>query len=243
MSTASSVSTPSTVHTPSTPRSRTPSMISDDDSDEVPDFSRNLSRKLNKLKSLLASPNTPGGTSGEMSSDSLQSSPGFAIKETKSPQNKNWIKNFKLPDTVSFKYIFLCVDFRGQIMYYFLKTSLLDERRYEGSEKQIFPSNLPHFFLSYLQFSPKVKEALKAEKLFGSQRDEFTRDVCNSMKMHSLFPNREEKQRVASMIIERYPFLTDSLGGGTVSCIIYNSIYSIHSSSNTRQFSCQRRVL
>jgi hypothetical protein len=98
-------------------------------------------------------------------------------------------------------------------MYHFLRTSLLVQLRYKGSEQQIFPSNLPRFFLSYLQFSPKVNEALKAEKLFGSQRDEFTRDICNFMKMHSLFPNREEKQRVASMMIERYPFLTDSLGG------------------------------
>ena len=55
----------------------------------------------------------------------------------------------------------------------------------------------------------------------------FTRDICNSIKIHSLFPNREEKQRVASMIIERY---VGNLGGDTVSntynfLIHTNSIY------------------
>lgn len=70
---------------------------------------------------------------------------------------------------------------------------------------------------SYLQFSPKVNEALNAGTLFGKLRDEFTRDICNSIKIHTLFPSREEKQRVASMIIEKYPVLVDSLGAGTVS--------------------------
>ena len=75
------------------------------------------------------------------------------------------------------------------------------------------------FIFCILQFSPRVNEALQAGKLNGNLRDEFTGDICSSIKAHTMFPSREEKQRVASMIVEKYTFLVDSLGAGTVSHI------------------------
>ena len=78
------------------------------DDDEESNFFQSLSNKLSHLKSLLVSPETSGCTSSE----SLHSSPGFAIEETKAT-NKNWIKSFKLPDTVSFKFMYFWLAFRS----------------------------------------------------------------------------------------------------------------------------------
>ena len=54
-------------------------------------------------------------------------------------------------------------------------------------------------------------------KLSGNHCDEFTRDVVSSIKVDTMYPTEEEKQKVASLIIQKYPFLADSIGAGTVS--------------------------
>ncbi|XP_046864060.1 uncharacterized protein LOC124457977 [Xenia sp. Carnegie-2017] len=66
-----------------------------------------------------------------------------------------------------------------------------------------------------ISFSSMVNETLQAGKLNGKLRDEFTRDICSSIKAHTMFPSREEKQRLASMTVEKYTFLVPSLGAGT----------------------------
>ncbi|CAB3992746.1 Hypothetical predicted protein [Paramuricea clavata] len=64
-------------------------------------------------------------------------------------------------------------------------------------------------------FSPRVHKDLMDGKLSGNHRDEFTRDVVSSIKVHTMYPTAEEKQKVASLIIQKYPFLADSIGAGT----------------------------
>ena len=59
-------------------------------------------------------------------------------------------------------------------------------------------------------------EALENESLKGKLRDEFNRDVCNVIKLHTMNPRKHERAHVAFMIISRYPFLADKLGCGTV---------------------------
>ena len=75
-----------------------------------------------------------------------------------------------------------------------------------------------------MKFSPKVSEALKSGHLVGPLRDEFTRDICSAIKVHTMFPTKGEKEWVSSMIIQQYPFLADHLGAGPVSiglCRLY----------------------
>lgn len=78
-------------------------MTSLDDTDQEEfDLSASVSKCLSHLYQSPVLPSTPGGTSGDSSSCELpQASPGFAIKETRN-QSKIWIKDFKLPETVSF---------------------------------------------------------------------------------------------------------------------------------------------
>lgn len=54
-------------------------------------------------------------------------------------------------------------------------------------------------------------------KLSGNHREEFTRDGVSSMKVHTMYPTTEEKQKIASLIIQKYSFLADSIGAATVS--------------------------
>jgi hypothetical protein len=57
--------------------------------------------------------------------------------------------------------------------------------------------------------------------LTGKRRDNFTRECCDAIKQHTMYPSKEEKDKVALMIIEAYPFLADSLGAGIVSHFSY----------------------
>jgi len=67
-------------------------------------------------------------------------------------------------------------------------------------------------FLLSLQFSPSLADGLQKKSLDSKQRNEFNRDVCAAIKVHTLFLTKEERQRVAYLIIEKYPFLADTLG-------------------------------
>ena len=80
--------------------------------------------------------------------------------------------------------------------------------------------------LLFFQFSPPVKEALKSGHLTGNIRDEFTRNICSAMRVHTLYPTHTEKDRVSMMILEKYPFLEDTLGAGLLSGI-YSSLQPV----------------
>ena len=47
-------------------------------------------------------------------------------------------------------------------------------------------------------------------------RNEFTRDVCSSIRAHTLYPTKTEREHVAMLIVKKYPFLADKLGSGIV---------------------------
>ncbi|KXJ12066.1 hypothetical protein AC249_AIPGENE28762 [Exaiptasia diaphana] len=65
------------------------------------------------------------------------------------------------------------------------------------------------------KFSTYVAPGLKAKRLDSKQRNEFARDVCAMIKVHTLHPTKEEMQRVTFLIIEKFLFLADTLGSGT----------------------------
>ena len=44
------------------------------------------------------------------------------------------------------------------------------------------------------------------------------RDVCSSIRAHTLYPTKAEREHVALMVVQKYPFLADKLGSGIV-CI------------------------
>jgi len=55
------------------------------------------------------------------------------------------------------------------------------------------------------------------KKLTGDRRNELTRDICASIRIHSLYPTKAEREHVAFLLIKKYPFLADSIGTGIVS--------------------------
>ncbi|CAB3988509.1 Hypothetical predicted protein [Paramuricea clavata] len=67
------------------------------------------------------------------------------------------------------------------------------------------------------KFSPGVTAALENKSLTGNTRDKFNRDVCNSIKVHTMNPKKHERDFVAFRIITEYPFLADKIGCGTAS--------------------------
>ena len=93
----------------------------------------------------------------------------------------------------------------------------------EADFKKSFHASINNCLL-LLQFSSRVNEGLKNSKLVGTLRDEFTRDIVSAIKVHTIYPTAEEKQKVASMVIQKYPFLADSIGAGPVSyfCALYD---------------------
>ena len=66
-----------------------------------------------------------------------------------------------------------------------------------------------------------MTDELKNSKLSANRRNEFTRDICSSMRVYTMNPTRAEREHVAIMIIQRYPSLADSLGTGIVSVKIF----------------------
>ncbi|XP_044170147.1 uncharacterized protein LOC122954186 [Acropora millepora] len=86
-----------------------------------------------------------------------------------------------------------------------------EETRATAKENWITSFKLPTLF------SPSLADGLQKKSLDSKQRNEFNRDVCAAIKVHTLFLTKEERQRVAYLIIEKYPFLADTLGSGTVS--------------------------
>ena len=42
-------------------------------------------------------------------------------------------------------------------------------------------------------------------------RNEFARDVCSSIRAHTLYPTKTEREQVALMVKQKYPFLADKL--------------------------------
>ena len=67
-----------------------------------------------------------------------------------------------------------------------------------------------------------MSEGLKAGKLSSSLRNEFTRDVCSVLRMHTMNPTKSEREYVAFQIIKKFPFLADTMGSGIVSTIIFS---------------------
>ncbi|XP_028418061.1 uncharacterized protein LOC114542873 [Dendronephthya gigantea] len=64
------------------------------------------------------------------------------------------------------------------------------------------------------RFSPRVTAALERKNLPGNVRDEFNRDICSSIKVHTMNPKKHERETVAFKIISKYPFLADKIGSG-----------------------------
>lgn len=63
-----------------------------------------------------------------------------------------------------------------------------------------------------------MTEALQNKTVTSRIRNEFTRDVCSSIRAHTLYPTKTEREHVAMLVIKKYPFLADKLGSGIV-CI------------------------
>ena len=77
-----------------------------------------------------------------------------------------------------------------------------------------------------------MTEALSKKKLTGDRRNELTRDICSSIRIHTMFPTKAEREHVAFLLIKQYPFLEDAIGSGIVCCVIssvviYLYMYSI----------------
>ena len=62
-------------------------------------------------------------------------------------------------------------------------------------------------------------DALQKKAMTSKIRNEFTRDVCSCIRVHTLYPTKTEREHVALMIITKYPFLADKLGSGPVSTV------------------------
>ena len=61
-------------------------------------------------------------------------------------------------------------------------------------------------------------DALEKKAMTSKIRNEFTRDVCLCIRLHTLYPTKIEREHVA-LIITKYPFLADKLGSGLVSTV------------------------
>lgn len=72
-------------------------------------------------------------------------------------------------------------------------------------------------FYFYPQFSPAVTKALAEKKVVGARRNELTRDICSSIRVHTLYPTKAEREHVACLLIKKFPFLEDAIGSGIVS--------------------------
>ena len=84
---------------------------------------------------------------------------------------------------------------------------------------------IAYILLSFcLQFSPAVNKALEEKKLTGNRRNELTRDVCSSIRVHTIYPTKAEREHVAFLLIKKFPFLRDAIGSGIVSWV--NNFYS-----------------
>ncbi len=53
--------------------------------------------------------------------------------------------------------------------------------------------------------------------MLDNVRNEFLRDVCDSVRQHTLFPTKLERETVALKIVGEYPFIKDAIGSGIVS--------------------------
>ncbi|CAH3179378.1 unnamed protein product [Porites lobata] len=65
-----------------------------------------------------------------------------------------------------------------------------------------------------LSFSPAVTKALAEKKVVGARRNELTRDICSSIRVHTLYPTKAEREHVACLLIKKFPFLEDAIGSG-----------------------------
>ena len=72
------------------------------------------------------------------------------------------------------------------------------------------------FFAFVLVFSCS-NQALAEKKLTGDRRNEFTQDICSSIRIHTMYPIKAEREQVAFLLIRKYLFLTDAIGTGIVS--------------------------
>ncbi|CAB4017012.1 Hypothetical predicted protein, partial [Paramuricea clavata] len=64
------------------------------------------------------------------------------------------------------------------------------------------------------KFSPRVQEAIRSQKMLDNVRNEFLRDVCDSIRQQTLFPTKLERETVALKIVGEYPFIKDAIGSG-----------------------------
>ena len=87
--------------------------------------------------------------------------------------------------------------------------------------KKLTDCNIVIFFP---QFSPAVNKALEEKKLTGNRRNELTRDVCSSVRVHTMYPTKAEREHVAFLLVKKFPFLRDAIGSGIVSWV--NNVYS-----------------
>ena len=54
-----------------------------------------------------------------------------------------------------------------------------------------------------------MTEGLHAGHLTGNSRNEFIRDVCSAIRMHTLNPTKHQHSHVALIIVKTYPFLAE----------------------------------
>ena len=73
------------------------------------------------------------------------------------------------------------------------------------------------YFLYLSYFAPAVTQAHAEKKLTGDMRNEFTQDICSSIRIHTMYPTKAEREQVAFLLIRKYPFLADAIGTGIVS--------------------------
>ena len=53
------------------------------------------------------------------------------------------------------------------------------------------------------QFSPAVNKALEEKKLTGNRRNELTRDLCSSIRVHTMYPTKVEREHGAFLLIKK----------------------------------------
>jgi hypothetical protein len=50
--------------------------------------------------------------------------------------------------------------------------------------------------------------------MLDNVRNEFLRDVCDSIRQQTLFPTKLERETVALKIVGEYPFIKHAIGSG-----------------------------
>lgn len=67
------------------------------------------------------------------------------------------------------------------------------------------------------QFSTKTRESLEAQKMSKGMRTEIVTALAFEIWNHTQYPSGDEYNTVCSMLVQKYPFLKDTIGNGYVS--------------------------